>query len=42
MRCLSMIGPERMARDMARQLARGMGSFFKDCGRAKPTRCPHP
>ncbi|MFF8506958.1 tyrosine-type recombinase/integrase [Streptomyces sp. NPDC015492] len=26
---------------MARQLARGMGSFFKDCGCAKPTRCPH-
>ncbi|MFE2560246.1 tyrosine-type recombinase/integrase [Streptomyces sp. NPDC059352] len=27
---------------MARQLARGMGSFFKDCECAKPTRCPHP
>ncbi|GGW55585.1 hypothetical protein GCM10010340_37690 [Streptomyces griseoloalbus] len=27
---------------MARQLARGMGSFFKDCGCARPTRCPHP
>ncbi|WP_430477517.1 tyrosine-type recombinase/integrase [Streptomyces sp. P11-1] len=27
---------------MARQLARGMGSFFKDCGCTKPTRCPHP
>ncbi|MFJ8129765.1 hypothetical protein [Streptomyces hydrogenans] len=27
---------------MARQLARGMGSFFKDCGCAKPTPCPHP
>ncbi|MFE8911087.1 tyrosine-type recombinase/integrase [Streptomyces globisporus] len=27
---------------MARQLARGMGSFFKDCDCAKPTRCPHP
>ncbi|MFE7547800.1 tyrosine-type recombinase/integrase [Streptomyces gardneri] len=27
---------------MARQLARGMGSFFKDCGCAKRTRCPHP
>ncbi|MEU9859375.1 tyrosine-type recombinase/integrase [Streptomyces sp. NPDC047971] len=27
---------------MARQLARGMGSFFKDCGCPKPTRCPHP
>ncbi|GGU99687.1 hypothetical protein GCM10010275_43270 [Streptomyces litmocidini] len=27
---------------MARQLARGMGSFFKDCGCVKPTRCPHP
>ncbi|MCX4502158.1 tyrosine-type recombinase/integrase [Streptomyces anulatus] len=27
---------------MARQLARGMGSFSKDCGCAKPTRCPHP
>ncbi|MEW9514631.1 hypothetical protein [Streptomyces bacillaris] len=26
---------------MARQLARGMGSFSKDCGCAKPTRCPH-
>ncbi|MFI9119720.1 hypothetical protein ACIGW0_10055 [Streptomyces bikiniensis] len=26
---------------MARQLARGMGSFFKDCGCAEPTRCPH-
>ncbi|MEU4025723.1 hypothetical protein [Streptomyces anulatus] len=26
---------------MARQLARGMGSFFKDCGCTKPTRCPH-
>lgn len=25
-----------------RQLARGMGSFFKDCDCAKPTRCPHP
>jgi integrase len=24
-----------------RQLARGMGSFFKDCDCAKPTRCPH-
>ncbi|MFF9854051.1 hypothetical protein ACF1G9_35380 [Streptomyces litmocidini] len=27
---------------MARQLARAMGSFFKDCGCAKPTRCPYP
>ncbi|MEU6944946.1 tyrosine-type recombinase/integrase [Streptomyces sp. NPDC046316] len=27
---------------MARQLARGMGSFFKECDCAKPTRCPHP
>lgn len=36
------LGLERMVRDMARQLARGMGSFFKDCGCAKPTRCPHP
>ncbi|MFE7810814.1 tyrosine-type recombinase/integrase [Streptomyces sp. NPDC057433] len=27
---------------MARQLARGMGSFFKDCGCARPSRCPHP
>ncbi|MEU1227727.1 hypothetical protein [Streptomyces sp. NPDC005828] len=27
---------------MARQLARGMGSFFKDCDCAKPTRCAHP
>ncbi|MFI0037248.1 MULTISPECIES: tyrosine-type recombinase/integrase [Streptomyces] len=27
---------------MVRQLARGMGSFFKDCGCARPTRCPHP
>ncbi|WP_229911420.1 tyrosine-type recombinase/integrase [Streptomyces aurantiogriseus] len=27
---------------MPRQLARGMGSFFKDCDCAKPTRCPHP
>ncbi|CAM5667438.1 hypothetical protein [Streptomyces narbonensis] len=27
---------------MARQLARGMGSFYKDCGCTKPTRCPHP
>ncbi|MFK0112850.1 tyrosine-type recombinase/integrase [Streptomyces sp. NPDC091217] len=26
---------------MARQLARGMGSFFKDCDCVKPTRCPH-
>ncbi|MFJ5196098.1 tyrosine-type recombinase/integrase [Streptomyces sp. NPDC088394] len=26
---------------MARQLARGMGSFFKECDCAKPTRCPH-
>ncbi|MGC4982609.1 tyrosine-type recombinase/integrase [Streptomyces sp. DT193] len=26
---------------MARQLARGMGSFFKDCDCARPTRCPH-
>ncbi|MFC8918426.1 hypothetical protein ACFT5C_21915 [Streptomyces sp. NPDC057116] len=36
------LGLERMVRDTARQLARGMGSFFKDCGCAKPTRCPHP
>jgi hypothetical protein len=36
------LGLERMVRHMARQLARGMGSFFKDCGCAKPTRCPHP
>lgn len=36
------LGLERMVRDMARQLARGMGTFFKDCGCAKPTRCPHP
>ncbi|WMD05555.1 site-specific integrase [Streptomyces sp. FXY-T5] len=28
--------------DVARQLARGMGSFFKGCDCAKPTRCPHP
>ncbi|MFD8924418.1 tyrosine-type recombinase/integrase [Streptomyces mirabilis] len=27
---------------MPRQLARGMGSFFKVCECAKPTRCPHP
>ncbi|MFD5314552.1 tyrosine-type recombinase/integrase [Streptomyces ardesiacus] len=27
---------------MARQLARGMGTFFKDCGCARPTRCLHP
>ncbi|MGW3108808.1 hypothetical protein [Streptomyces sp. NPDC001100] len=27
---------------MARQLARGMGSFFNDCDCTKPTRCPHP
>ncbi|MFE1292753.1 tyrosine-type recombinase/integrase [Streptomyces sp. NPDC058751] len=27
---------------MARQLARGMGSFFKDCACDRPTRCPHP
>ncbi|MFE9976474.1 tyrosine-type recombinase/integrase [Streptomyces hirsutus] len=27
---------------MARQLARGMGSFFKECDCVKPTRCPHP
>ncbi|GGL65842.1 integrase [Streptomyces fumigatiscleroticus] len=27
---------------MARQLARGMGSFYKDCGCARLTRCPHP
>jgi integrase len=27
---------------VARQLARGMGSFFKECDCAKPTRCPHP
>ncbi|MGX1543273.1 hypothetical protein [Streptomyces adustus] len=26
---------------MARQLARDMGSFFKDCGCARPSRCPH-
>ncbi|WP_435599760.1 hypothetical protein [Streptomyces sp. C10-9-1] len=26
---------------MARQLARGMGSFFKDCDCTKPTRCSH-
>ncbi|MEU4486822.1 tyrosine-type recombinase/integrase [Streptomyces purpurascens] len=26
---------------MARQLARGMGSFFKDCSCVKPARCPH-
>lgn len=31
-----------MVRHMARQLARGMGSFSKLCGCAKPTRCPHP
>lgn len=34
--------PFRKARNVARQLARGMGSFFKDCDCAKPTRCPHP
>ncbi|WP_327725390.1 tyrosine-type recombinase/integrase [Streptomyces europaeiscabiei] len=33
---------ERMVCYMARQLARGMGSFFKDCDCTKPTRCPHP
>ena len=27
---------------MARRLARGMGSFFRDCDCTKPTRCPHP
>ncbi|MFC9061075.1 hypothetical protein ACFTXB_23955 [Streptomyces sp. NPDC057074] len=27
---------------MVRQLARGMGSFFKDRSCARPTRCPHP
>lgn len=27
---------------MARQLARGMGSFAKNCDCARPTRCPHP
>lgn len=27
---------------MARQLARGIGSFFKDCGCVRPSRCPHP
>ncbi|MDH6629071.1 integrase [Streptomyces sp. LBL] len=27
---------------MARQLSRGMGSFFKECGCSRPTRCPHP
>jgi hypothetical protein len=27
---------------MARQLARGIGSFFKDCDCTKLTRCPHP
>ncbi|MDK1342498.1 tyrosine-type recombinase/integrase [Streptomyces sp. 378] len=27
---------------MARQLARGMGSFFKECGCSRPTRCSHP
>ncbi|MFF0853925.1 tyrosine-type recombinase/integrase [Streptomyces sp. NPDC003280] len=27
---------------MARQLARGMGSFFKECGCSRPTRCQHP
>ncbi|WP_406406882.1 N-terminal phage integrase SAM-like domain-containing protein [Streptomyces halstedii] len=26
---------------MARQLARGIGSFFKECDCAKPARCPH-
>ncbi|MEU1864049.1 hypothetical protein [Streptomyces gardneri] len=31
-----------MGRHIARQLARGMGSFFKDCVCAKPTHCPHP
>lgn len=36
------LGLERMVRHMARQLARGTGSFFEDCGCAKPTRCPQP
>lgn len=27
---------------MAPQLACGMGSFFKDCGCARPKRCPYP
>ncbi|MFJ2720801.1 hypothetical protein [Streptomyces sp. NPDC087437] len=27
---------------MARQLAREMGSFFKESGCSRPTRCPHP
>ncbi|MET7543570.1 hypothetical protein [Streptomyces sp. NPDC005507] len=27
---------------MARQLARGMGSSFKECGCSRPSRCPHP
>lgn len=31
-----------MVRHMVRQLARGMGPFFKGCACAKPTRCPHP
>ncbi|WP_443030928.1 tyrosine-type recombinase/integrase [Streptomyces sp. CB02400] len=26
---------------LARQLARGTGSSFKDCGCSRPTRCPH-
>ena len=25
---------------MGRQLARGIGSFFKECGCSRPTRCP--
>ncbi|SFD64591.1 Site-specific recombinase XerD [Streptomyces aidingensis] len=33
-------GPEGSS--LARQLARGMGSFFKPCDCTRPTRCPHP
>ncbi|GAA2570796.1 hypothetical protein GCM10010304_06400 [Streptomyces roseoviolaceus] len=31
-----------MAWYVARQLARGVGSFFKECGCSRPTRCSHP
>ncbi|MBB4986930.1 hypothetical protein GGE06_007902 [Streptomyces sp. SFB5A] len=36
--CEWFIAPARKIR----QLARGMSSFFKECGCIKPTRCPHP
>ncbi|MCX4775076.1 tyrosine-type recombinase/integrase [Streptomyces sp. NBC_01285] len=39
---VQMPGSARKVRYMARRLAHGMGSFFKECECVKPTRCPHP